>query len=126
MYKFVIYLDKAGEYRWVLFAPNNERIGHSSEGYVAKTNCRHAIYLVQAYAPGAPIDDLTIGGRIYPNQYRFEVFRDNGGEYRWIFVASNNETIAISEGYSRKDSCYYSIGLVQKYAPGASVVDQAA
>ncbi|HEX9732051.1 MAG TPA: DUF1508 domain-containing protein [Thermoanaerobaculia bacterium] len=57
-------------------------------------------------------------------QYRFEIYKDNRGEYRWRFWAPNNQIIAVSgEGYTTKQSCQHSIGLVKQYAPTAPVID---
>lgn len=36
------------------------------------------------------------------NGYRFEVFKDTAGEYRWHFQAPNGEIVAQSEGYATK------------------------
>jgi len=51
---FVIYRDKANQWRWTLFAANNRRVADSAEGYWNKTDCQHGIELVRgAYA--APV-----------------------------------------------------------------------
>ena len=45
---------------------------------------------------------------------KFEVYRDNKGEWRWRLKAANGEIIAVSsEGYVRKSDCERSIGLVK-------------
>lgn len=45
---------------------------------------------------------------------KFEIYKDNAGEFRWRFKAKNGETIAISsEGYTSKQNCQYSVALVQ-------------
>jgi len=36
---------------------------------------------------------------------RFEIFKDQKGEYRFRLVAPNNEIIAVSEGYTTKQAC---------------------
>lgn len=55
---FVLYRDKAGEYRWTLFAANNAIIGASSEGYVNKSDCIANIKMIQN-SWNASIDDQT-------------------------------------------------------------------
>lgn len=45
---FLIYKDKAGEYRWRYQASNTKTIADSGEGYKKKADCRHGIDLVQA------------------------------------------------------------------------------
>lgn len=52
--KFVIYKDKAGEYRFNLKARNGEIIG-VSEGYVAKASCDNGVESVQKNAVDAEI-----------------------------------------------------------------------
>lgn len=51
---FEIYVDKAGEWRFRLIAPNNEIVA-VGEGYTAKANCMKGIEAVKRYAPIAEI-----------------------------------------------------------------------
>lgn len=44
---YVVYKDGRGEYRWRLFAANNEIIADSGEGYRNKRDCLHGIQLVK-------------------------------------------------------------------------------
>lgn len=57
--KFVVSKDAAGEYRWVLKAPNGEVISDSSEGYKALKDCVNGLNLVIKYGKAAAIEDLT-------------------------------------------------------------------
>ncbi len=56
--RFVLYKDRAGEYRWTLYAANNKIIGASSEGYVNKSACLDNIKAIKRCG-NAPIDDQT-------------------------------------------------------------------
>lgn len=57
--------------------------------------------------------------------YHFVVYKDNAGQYRWRFVASNGKIIADSgEGYVNKQDCLNGIQLVKTYAPAAQIYDQ--
>ncbi|CDZ33661.1 YegP family protein [Neorhizobium galegae] len=58
MYKFEVYKDKAGEYRFRFKAPNGQAM-FSSEGYSAKASAMSAIESIQKNAPGATVDDQT-------------------------------------------------------------------
>lgn len=50
----------------------------------------------------------------------FYYSKDNRGEWRWRFSASNGETIAVSsEGYKNLVDCEAAVQLVKKDAPGA-------
>ena len=53
--KFVIYTDKAGEYRFRLKARNGQIIA-TSEGYKTKASCLNGIESVKKNAPEADID----------------------------------------------------------------------
>lgn len=59
MAKFEIYKDTADEFRWRLRADNGEPIADSSEGYKAKTDCKHGVELVKKLAPTATVEEQT-------------------------------------------------------------------
>ena len=56
--------------------------------------------------------------------YKFEVYKDKAGEFRFRFKASNGETMFSSEGYKAKASALNAIESIKKNAPGATTVDQ--
>ena len=57
--------------------------------------------------------------------YRFEVYADTKGEFRWRLVASNGQTIATGgEGYKTKASAKEGIESVKKHARTATVEDK--
>lgn len=52
----------------------------------------------------------------------FRKYKDNRGEWRWTFFASNGEEIAVaSEGYVRETDCDNAIQIVKRDAPGAEI-----
>jgi uncharacterized protein YegP (UPF0339 family) len=53
---YYVYRDSQGQWRWRLVAGNREIIAVSSEGYVSKQNCLHAIDLVKS-SSSAPVYD---------------------------------------------------------------------
>jgi uncharacterized protein YegP (UPF0339 family) len=56
---------------------------------------------------------------------RFELYKDNAGEYRWRFVSSNGRIIATSsEGYKAKGDCQNGIELIKREAPPAQVEEK--
>ena len=57
--KFEIYFDKAGEYRYRLFATNGESIAISEEGYKTKSGCIKGMESVAVNAVDATIIDET-------------------------------------------------------------------
>lgn len=55
--------------------------------------------------------------------YKFEIYKDSKGEYRFRFKASNGETMFVSEGYVAKASAVKAIESIKKNVPEAPVVD---
>jgi uncharacterized protein YegP (UPF0339 family) len=51
--QFVLYKDKAGEWRWTLYAANAKKIADSAEGYKNKADAMHGASLVAALAVDA-------------------------------------------------------------------------
>lgn len=56
--------------------------------------------------------------------YKFEVYKDKAGEFRFRFRASNGEVMFSSEGYQAKASALAAVDSIKKNAPGATTVDQ--
>jgi uncharacterized protein YegP (UPF0339 family) len=57
--------------------------------------------------------------------YKFEVYKDKKGEFRFRFKAPNGENMFSSEGYKQKKSATNAIESIKKNAPNAEVDDQA-
>ena len=57
--RFVIYVDRGGQYRWRLIAPNGKILADSGESYVTNAGCREGIADTKRYVPTAQIEDLT-------------------------------------------------------------------
>ena len=57
---------------------------------------------------------------------KFELYRDQGGKYRFRLKASNGQIIAVGEAYNTKKSALNGIASVQKHAPDAKIVDETA
>lgn len=57
--------------------------------------------------------------------YKFEVYKDKAGEFRFRFKAPNGEAMCASEGYKSKASALSAIESIKKNAPGATLDDQA-
>jgi uncharacterized protein YegP (UPF0339 family) len=56
--------------------------------------------------------------------YTFEVYKDNSGEFRFRFKASNGENMFASQGYKQKRSALAAIESIKKNTPDAAVDDQ--
>lgn len=58
--------------------------------------------------------------------YKFEVYKDKAGEFRFRFRASNGEAMFSSEGYKAKASAISAIESIRKNVPEAGLDDQTA
>jgi uncharacterized protein YegP (UPF0339 family) len=61
-------------------------------------------------------------GAVKP-MYKFEIYQDKAGEFRFRFKASNGETMFVSEGYRAKASAIHAIESIKRNSPGADTVD---
>lgn len=57
-YKFEIYKDKSGEFRWRLVAPNGQNIASGGEGFKSKESIKGSIESVKKHAPTAEIAEV--------------------------------------------------------------------
>lgn len=57
MWKFEIYSDSAGNYRWRLKSSNGQTVASSGESFDSKSNANRAAENVKANAGSAEIDD---------------------------------------------------------------------
>lgn len=56
--------------------------------------------------------------------YKFEIFRDAQGQFRFNLRAPNGEVMLASEGYTTKASAQAAIESIKANAAGASTVDK--
>jgi|SRR5215203_3592847 len=103
---FVIYTDRAGEYRWSFQANNYRTIADSGEGYSSKHDCLHGIQALQN-------DDGS-----------YQVYVDTKGDHRWRFRAHNGRIIADSaESYASDSNCQRAVDTVKREARYAHTED---
>jgi uncharacterized protein YegP (UPF0339 family)/large-conductance mechanosensitive channel len=114
MPKFQIYKDAAGKYRFRLRADNNKIIA-VGEAYESYAGCMNGIRSIQRNF-SAPVEDTTVEGQRFSNP-KFQIYKDNAGEFRFHLFARNGEIIAdSSEGYETKDACLNGIAVVGQSA----------
>ena len=114
MGKFIIKETKTG-IKFDLKAANGEVIA-TSEVYASEASCRKGVASVIKNAPAANIEDQTEEGFAVQKHPKFEIYLDNGGEFRFRLKATNGQIIAVSEGYKTMRSCKNGIASVQKNA----------
>ncbi len=98
----------------------NGQVISTSEVYSTEAACLNGIESVRKNCVGA-VEDQTVEGYATEKHPKFEVYQDKAGEYRFRLKAKNGEVIAVSEGYTAKDSCLNGIESVKKNAPDAEI-----
>lgn len=61
-YKFEIYEDKAGKFRFRFKAPNGQSMFTSGEGYSSKSSVKKSIESIKKNAPDADVVELKTEG----------------------------------------------------------------
>ncbi|WP_053948328.1 YegP family protein [Halolamina sediminis] len=113
---FETYEDSAGEHRWRLKSANGQIVADSGEGYSRKSSVEDAVERVREYAPEADVLDI---GRA-----SFEVYEDQGGEFRWRLRHRNGQIVATgSEGYAEKSKTEDAVDRFKLNAPGSEIED---
>ena len=121
MGKFAIKKTNTG-YTISLKAGNGEVIGIGGEVFASLKSAENSIESIKKNAPIANIEDQTVEGYEAAKHPKFEIYKDNAGEFRFRLKAKNGEPILASEGYKAKDSCKNGIASVVKNAPEADVI----
>lgn len=131
MGKFVIKKTPTGGFNFSLFASNMEKIAVSSQIYTTKASCKNGMLSVGKHAAKCieegKIEDQTLKKFESKTCPKFEIYLDKAGLYRYRLIASNGESIAMSEdGYKSKNGCLNGIKSVSINAPDAEIVDETA
>ena len=131
MGKFVIKKTPTGGFNFSLYAANMEKIAVSSQIYTTKAACKKGIESIGNHAvkciEESKIEDQTLKKVESKTCPKFEVYIDKSGLYRYRLIASNGESIAMSEeGYKSKSGCLNGIKSVSVNAPNAEIVDESA
>lgn len=129
MGKFVIKKTPSGGFNFSLYASNMEKIAVSSQVYTTKSACKNGIASVGKHATKCieegKIQDQTLKKTEKKTCPRFEIYLDKAGLYRYRLIASNGESIAMSEdGYKSKNGCLNGIKSVSINAPQGEIVDE--
>ena len=56
--------------------------------------------------------------------YKFEVYKDKKGEYRFRFKAPNGRNVFSGEGYKQRQGLLKTIESIKKNVPSAEIDDQ--
>lgn len=122
MGKFVIRTVNTG-IKFDLKATNGQVI-LTSEVYTTKAACRNGVESIMKNAPIANVEDQTVEGFETMTHPKFEMYKDNAGEFRFRLKARNGEIIGVSEGYTTKANCVNGVESVKKNAAEAEIVEE--
>lgn len=129
MGKFIIKKTPSGGFNFSLYAANMEKIAVSSQIYTTKAACKNGIASIGKHAVKCinenKIEDQTLKKIEAKTCPKFEIYFDKAGLYRYRLIASNGESIAMSEeGYKSKSGCLNGIKSVSVNAPDAEIIDE--
>ena len=119
MGKFIIKKTETG-IKFDLKAGNGEIIA-TSQVYKAKAYCKTGIASVMKNSITSHLEDQTAEDYEVLKNPKYEIYKDNAGEYRFRLKALNGQIIAISQGYKEKDGCKKGIESVRKNARDARI-----
>ncbi len=123
MGKFVMKTTKNGKIKFDLKASNGQIVA-TSQSYKAAKYARTGINSVIKNAPGAAVEDQTVEGYTREKHPKFEIYKDNAGEFRFRLKAANGQIIAVSEGYTTMKACVNGVNSVKKNAVDAPIVEE--
>lgn len=128
MGKFIIKKTATG-FNFSLYAVNKEKIAVSSQVYTTKATCKKGTESVAKFAvkciEEGKIEDKTLKKPEEKTCPKFEIYFDKAGLYRYRLIASNGESIAMSEeGYKSKNGVLNGIKSVSVNAVGAEIEEE--
>ncbi len=129
MGKFIIKKTPTGMFNFSLLAANKEKIAVSSQVYTTKSACKKGMESVGKHAVKCisedRIEDQTLKTPTAKTCPKFEIYFDKAGLFRYRLIASNGESIAMSEeGYKSKSGVLNGIKSVSVNAVDAEIIDE--
>lgn len=129
MGKFIIKKTPTGMFNFSLLAANKEKIAVSSQVYTTKAACKKGMESVGKHAAKCiaedRIEDQTLKTPTAKTCPKFEIYFDKAGLFRYRLIASNGESIAMSEeGYKSKSGVLNGIKSVSVNAVDAEIIDE--
>ena len=129
MGKFIIKKTPTGAFNFSLYAANMEKIAVASQVYSTKAACKKGMESIGKHAAKCiaedRVEDQTLQKPTEKTCPKFEIYFDKAGLYRYRLIASNGESIAMSEeGYKSKSGVMNGIKSVSINAVNAEIVDE--
>ena len=129
MGKFIIKKTPTGMFNFSLLAANKEKIAVSSQVYTTKAACKKGMESIAKHAVKCieedRIEDQTLKTPTTKTCPKFEIYLDKAGLFRYRLIASNGESIAMSEeGYKSKNGVLNGIKSVSVNAVNPEIIDE--
>ncbi len=118
--RFEIKKTKDDRYVFNLYASNHVIVA-TSQVYSSPQSAITGIKSVIANASKAGIEDQTLKNYTTLPYPKWEIYVDNGNQYRFRLSASNGSCVCHSQGYTKKANCKSGIESIQKFAPTARI-----
>ena len=125
---FIIKKTATG-FNFSLLAANKEKIAVSSQVYKSKASCKSGIESVGKQSKRCidegRIEDQTLKTPTTSNCPKFEIYFDKAGLYRYRLIASNGESVCMSEeGYKSKSGVMNGIRSVANNSQEPEIIDE--
>ena len=125
---FIIKKTATG-FNFGLLAANKEKIAVSSQVYKSKASCKSGIESVGKQSKRCidegRIEDQTLKTPTTSNCPKFEIYFDKAGLYRYRLIASNGESVCMSEeGYKSKSGVMNGIRSVANNSQDPEILDE--
>lgn len=126
---FIIKKTPTGGFNFTLLAANKEKIAVASQVYSTKAACKTGMASVGKNSlrciEEGRVEDQTLKTPVAKTCPKFEIYLDKAGLYRYRLIATNGESIAMSEeGYKSKSGCMNGIKSVSVNANDAEIIDE--
>ncbi len=118
--RFEIKRARDGRYVFNLYASNHVIIA-TSQVYSSAQSALNGVKSVMANAENSPIEDQTLKSYTTLPYPKWELYQDNGGQYRFRLCASNGSCICHSQGYTSKANAKGGIVSIQRFAATADI-----
>lgn len=105
MWKYEVYADSGGHYRWRLKASNGQTVASSGESFASQSNATRAAQNFKDHA----------------SAWHYEVYADTSGRFRWRAKAGNGQIVASSgESFASRSNAQQAADTVRRNGGNAS------
>jgi uncharacterized protein YegP (UPF0339 family) len=105
MWRYDVYADTTGKYRWRLRASNGRKVATSGESFASRSNAARAATNFKQQVRG----------------WEYEIYPDRAGNYRWRALSGNGQKVASSgESFDSRPNAKRSVDNVRQNGGSAA------